>query len=250
MIIENFITSLIFAKNKMQMKLISTIFAVLIVTTILLTSNSYLSSIQLNLNQNEFVNGLLKYQLLALCISIVVLIATLKITPDSRSLLKIGNLETLAVKEKWLGINGKTSWKSNAIQFALFISLATGIFMFLAVKYTGSLPNFKWSFLPLILLISFTNSFSEEIIYRFAINGNLTSAAPKLTVLIISAILFGIPHYLGFPSGVMGVLMSGALGYILSKATYETKGIGIAWAIHFLQDIIIFTGLIMMNIKI
>jgi len=109
--------------------------------------------------------------------------------------------------------------------------------MFMAVKYSNSIENFRWSFVPLVLMIALSNSFSEEIIYRFAINGNLISAVSKLHVLVISAILFGLPHYAGWPNGFIGVVMAGILGYILSKATYETQGIGIAWAIHFVQDI-------------
>ncbi|MCC7297511.1 MAG: CPBP family intramembrane metalloprotease [Bacteroidia bacterium] len=171
------------------------------------------------------------------------------ITPESKSLLQLGHLDSIAIKEKWLGINGKTSWRQNGLQLAFFISIATGIFMFLAVKYTNSLYNFKWSFVPIILLVSLTNSFSEEIIYRFAINGNLMHLTSKLTILICSAVLFGLPHYQGYPNGFMGVLMAGLLGYILSKATYETQGLGLAWIIHFLQDIIIFTSLFMINIK-
>ncbi|MDZ7899137.1 MAG: CPBP family intramembrane glutamic endopeptidase [Arcicella sp.] len=71
----------------------------------------------------------------------------------------------------------------------------------------------------------------------------------KLWVLLISAILFGLPHYQGYPNGAAGVIMAGVMGYVLSKATYETSGIGIAWAIHFVTDLIIFTALLMMNIK-
>jgi membrane protease YdiL (CAAX protease family) len=54
---------------------------------------------------------------------------------------------------------------------------------------------------------------------------------------------------MGYPNGVIGVLMAATLGYILSKATYETQGLGIAWSIHFVQDAIIFTALSMINIK-
>jgi hypothetical protein len=121
--------------------------------------------------------------------------------------------------------------------------------MFLGVKYTDSLSNFKWWFIPIVLLISLTNSFGEEMIYRFAINGNLINNTPKITVIVISAVLFGLPHYMGFPSGIIGIIMAGFLGYILSKITYETQGIVIAWTIHFIQDIIIFTALFMINIK-
>lgn len=231
------------------MKVVFTIIAVLLITAVLLSANKFLPNVALTLNGNSFINTLLKYQIFAFLIAIVVLYVTLKVSPSSREILTFGNLSTIAQKERWLFINGKTSWKSNGIQLLLFISIATGIFMFLAVKYTGSLNNFQWSFIPFILLISLTNSFSEEIIYRFAINGNLMNGTSKLLVLLISAILFGLPHYLGYPSGIVGVLMAGMLGYVLSKATYETQGIGIACTIHFVQDIIIFTALCMMNIK-
>ena len=231
------------------MKVAFTIIAVLLITAMLLSANKFLLNIELTLNDNDFVNALLKYQVYVLIVATAVLYITLKVSPDSKQILTFGNLSIIAQKESWLGISGKTSWKNNGLQLLFFISIATGIFMFLVVKYTASLGNFQWTFVPLILLISFTNSFSEEIIYRFAINGNLIHCTSKLAVLMISAILFGLPHYLGFPSGIFGVLMSGMLGYILSKATYETRGLGIAWAIHFVQDIIIFTALMMMNVK-
>ena len=235
--------------SKVKMILILTISLVLIATTILLLANKFLPSIDISFNNNLFVNKLLKYQLLALILSLTLMFFTLKLTPQSKSLLSFGNVESVAIKEKWLGINGKSTWKINGFQLAFFISLATGIFMFIAVKYTNSLSNFQYWFIPVIIFISLTNSFSEEIIYRFVINGNLGVIAPKITILIISAILFGLPHYMGYPNGIAGVIMSAMLGYILSKATYETNGLGIALTIHFIQDLIIFTALFMMNIK-
>ena len=231
------------------MILILTISLVLIATTILLLANKFLPSIDISFNNNLFVNKLLKYQLLAVILSLTLMFFTLKLTPQSKSLLSFGNVESVAIKEKWLGINGKSTWKTNGLQLAFFISLATGIFMFIAVKYTNSLSNFQYWFIPVIIFISLTNSFSEEIIYRFVINGNLGVIVPKITILIISAILFGLPHYMGYPNGIAGVIMSAMLGYILSKATYETNGLGIALTIHFIQDLIIFTALFMMNIK-
>lgn len=230
------------------MKIIFAIVAVLLATGMLLTASKFLPNIHWSFHRNAFINSSLKYQLFALVVSLTALLLTLKFTPASSSLLKFGNLQTLAGKEKWMGINGKSTWQVNGLQLAFFISLATGIFMFLAVKYTNSLSNFRWGFLPVILLISLTNSFSEEVIYRFAINGNLMNETSKMTVLLISAVLFGLPHYAGFPSGIIGVIMSAVLGYILSKATYETQGMGIAWSIHFIQDIIIFTAVFMMKI--
>jgi hypothetical protein len=41
------------------------------------------------------------------------------------------------------------------------------------------------------------------------------------------------------PSGVIGVIMAGILGYVLAKSMYETNGFFWAWLIHFIQDILI-----------
>ena len=238
-----------FAQNKSDMKMLYTILIAGIATVLLLTAGTFTNQIPLQIHPNSFVNGLAKYQVFALAVGIVATIATLILNPDSRQFLNIGQLNTIAEKEKWLGINGKSSWTVNGLQLLFVVSIMTGIFMFLAVKYTDSISNFQWSFIPLILLFSLTNSLTEELIFRFSIVGGLFNHYPKLTILILSAVLFGLPHYFGNPSGVIGILMSGVLGYILCKATLETKGLSIAWAIHCVQDIIIFTALMMMNVK-
>lgn len=249
MITEKAFFNQTFAENKYDMKMFYTLLIVGISTVLLVTAGTFTKKITLQIHPNSFVNGLAKYQIFALTVGILATIAMLILNPESKQFLKLGQLSIIAEKEKWLGINGKSSWKVNALQLLLFVSIATGIFMFLAVKYTNSIDNFQWSFIPLVLLFSFTNSLAEELIFRFGLVGGLFNHYPKLTIVIISSILFGLPHYFGFPSGFIGILMSGILGYILCKATIETKGLSIAWTIHFVQDIIIFTALMMMNVK-
>ncbi len=229
------------------MKKILIISFVLLATGLLLSANPFLSKYYLPLHDNDFINGVFHYQLFALLVAGMAVSLTLKSSPESKRLFKFGNWHVIANKEKWLGINGKSSWKKNALQLCFFISLATASFMFMGLYYSDKPGHFQLNYVPLILLVSLSNSFSEEMIYRFAVNGNLSSGASKAMVLMSSAVLFGLPHYFGFPSGIIGVIMSATLGYILSKATYETEGLGIAWGIHFIQDIIIFTALIMMN---
>jgi uncharacterized protein len=60
-----------------------------------------------------------------------------------------------------------------------------------------------------------------------------------MTIFIISAILFGMPHLGGMPSGLIGATMAGVLGLVLAKSLYETKGFFWAWTIHFIQEMII-----------
>lgn len=231
------------------MKMFYTLLIVGISTILLITAKTFTTQINLQIHPNSFLNGLAKYQIFSLTVGILAAIAILILNPDSKQFLSIGQVRVIAEKEKLLGINGKSSWIVNGLQLLFFVSLATGIFMFLGVKYTNSIDNFQWSFIPFILLFSLTNSLTEEIIFRFVIIGGLFNHYPKFTILVISAILFGLPHYFGFPNGLIGVFMSGLLGYILCKVTIETKGLSIAWTIHFVQDIIIFTALMMMNIK-
>ncbi|MCB0640519.1 MAG: CPBP family intramembrane metalloprotease [Phaeodactylibacter sp.] len=220
---------------------------VVALTAVLLLSNRFLSVIPLQLHPAPTINALFKYQLFVGLLVLALLIVSLATHPSSRQFLALGNLGIPAAAEKWLGINGRASWAVNALQLLLVISLATGIFMFLGVQQAGRLSTFQWSFVPVILILALCNSFSEEIIFRFFLIGQLYGAAPKLTILILSAVLFGLPHYFGQPSGVVGALMAGLLGYILAKATYETQGLGIAWSIHFVQDVLIYTALFMLN---
>jgi uncharacterized protein len=231
------------------MKLISILLIVVTAATGLLTANLLLPKIPISLNANPFISGLAKYQVFALLIAIAATSIILILNPNSKSFLSFGDWNVVAEKEKCLGINGKSSWKINGLQLLVFISIATGAFMFLAVKYTNSLSNFQLYFIPFILLFSFTNALSEELIFRFSILAPLSQQYSKLSLLILSALLFGLPHYFGQPSGIIGVIMASILGYVLCKATYETKGLAIAFTIHFVQDVIIFTALFIMNSK-
>ncbi|WP_333693634.1 CPBP family intramembrane glutamic endopeptidase [Flavobacterium sp.] len=229
------------------MRIFTTICIVSIAAFSLLLSRLLTSKYNFQLHQNQYINGLAKHQCFALLIAIVFIALFLCKNPASKEFFQIGELSSIAEKEKWIGINGNSTWLKNGLQLLFFISLATGIFVGLGVMNSGSISNFQLSFIPFILLFSLTNSFAEEIIFRYAIIAGLEDYYPKGLILITSAILFGIPHFFGNPSGIVGVIMSGLLGYILCKATLETRGLSIAWGIHFVQDIIIFTGLLMMN---
>ncbi len=231
----------------MASKLISCIILVGTASMLLVSANSFLSAVPLALHENAFVNSLMKYQIFALALALIVSGITLLFRPESKGLLRLGELWRNAEKESWLGISGVTTWKRNAAQLLVFISLATGIFMGFAVVGADASGNMRLWFIPWILLFSCVNALSEELIFRFAVLGTLTSFVPKIAILLVSAVMFGLPHYNGFPSGAIGIIMAGVLGYVLSKASYETSGLGIALGIHIVQDIIIFTGIFMMK---
>ncbi len=68
-----------------------------------------------------------------------------------------------------------------------------------------------------------------------------------MTVYIISAILFGLPHFVGIPSGLLGTIMAGILGLVLAKSLDETNAFFWAWFIHFIQDVIIIGALVLLS---
>ena len=70
---------------------------------------------------------------------------------------------------------------------------------------------------------------------------------PKGAVVMASAAFFGMAHYYGAPSGVIGVVMSGVLGWFLARAMFETRGFLAPWIIHFLQDVVIFSTIVVVG---
>jgi membrane protease YdiL (CAAX protease family) len=58
---------------------------------------------------------------------------------------------------------------------------------------------------------------------------------------MISGALFGVPHWFGRPSGIIGVILAAFLGWFLMLSVIQTGGLGWAIVIHFVQDIVIMT---------
>lgn len=164
--------------------------------------------------------------------------------PTKEFYLSKGDLSIKAEKISWLGISKDSiSWSKLSIISAVLISFGT---ILLTVFTVTDISAFKGidkliRYLPLIVLFALCNSFCEGFIFRNAILGTLKMALPKKYVILIAAIFFGIAHYYGAPSGVVGVAMSGILGWYMCRSMYETKGFVSSWIIHFMQDIVIFS---------
>jgi membrane protease YdiL (CAAX protease family) len=123
------------------------------------------------------------------------------------------------------------------------IVFASVMFVYLMLSSAPSLDAFIQA-LPLIpaaLLIAVINSFNEEFTLRAAPISELLSAIGKKQALMITTVLFGLGHFYGVPTGLLGVLLASFLGWFLGKSILETKGFFWAWLIHFLPDAFIFT---------
>lgn len=161
-----------------------------------------------------------------------------------------GDLRVTASRIGWLGIPGGTiAWGRLAILAGLAIGAGTLLLTMLTATGFALPPNLDrlWPLLPLIVVLALANSFAEGVAYRNAVLGPLAGALPKGAVVLLSATFFGFAHYYGVPSGVIGVVMSGVLGWFLARAMFETRGFLAPWIIHFLQDVVIFSTIVLLG---
>jgi membrane protease YdiL (CAAX protease family) len=99
--------------------------------------------------------------------------------------------------------------------------------------------------LPAIVLAAAINAATEEFQFRVVV---LARAAPALGAghaLWLSSVLFGLAHWYGTPTGPMGVVTTLVGGWIVGKSMLATRGVGWAWQMHWISDIIVYAFLIL-----
>jgi membrane protease YdiL (CAAX protease family) len=226
------------------MKITISILVVGLITAGILTLSGQATKIGISLSESNYVNFQINYQLLLLGFALLSMISSYFLNPDSfKSILSIGNVSAMGEELKIFGIKKGDSWLKTGLSLSIVITLVTAIFMYFQLKGQNIDYGLLKKGLFWIVLFSSTNSFSEEIIYRVGINGPLADLLSPNTIFLISGIIFGIAHIQGVPNGVIGLVLAGLLGYVLSKSVYETNGLFWAWTIHFLQDVIIIGSL-------
>lgn len=127
--------------------------------------------------------------------------------------------------------------------FAIILRLGTLAFLVLAGRPPVNIVIRALPLLPFVLIAAVLNAFNEEMTYKASFLSVLENVVGKYQVLWLMAVYFGIGHFYGIPYGVIGVIMAGFLGWFLGKSMLETRGVGWAWLIHFVQDVLIFAFL-------
>jgi membrane protease YdiL (CAAX protease family) len=199
-------------------------------------------------HQNTVLDFQIKFQSLQLILSALVLFVIYWLNPVNFALFfRMGDVNARISKIAWLGVTGEETWLQIAFSLGFFITLGTAIFMYFQLKKEGA--DYRYLFFSLLWAIpsSLANAFSEEVIFRLGIVAPLYGVLSVPMVLLISGAAFGIPHYFGTPSGIIGVLMAGFLGWLLAMSLVETQGFLLAWGLHFVQDVVIITAMILMS---
>lgn len=193
---------------------------------------------KLNLNRSTTLTHLLRLS------PALAILSFLVITRRKRKdfFLMIGDIRAQVEPSKLIGMKTPKPWTKIGSIFAIVFTLGTLIFLMFSKFPTvndliGVLP-----LLPISVLIAAINAFNEEFTLRAAPLSELWNVIGKKHALLITTIYFGLGHFYGVPSGLLGIALSSYLGWFLGKSLLETKGFFWAWVIHFFPDIIIFTS--------
>jgi membrane protease YdiL (CAAX protease family) len=97
---------------------------------------------------------------------------------------------------------------------------------------------------PIVILCAALNTLNEEFEFRSVMFSSLLQMMGSQQVLWLTSVHFGLLHFYGQPSGVPGVLMAGFAGFLWGASVLRTKGMAWAWGAHFIQDIVIYSLLL------
>jgi len=232
------------------MELVIALIIVTIATFIIFQLNSLTKYIRITFSSNNYLDSHLKYQMMLMALaSIVLLLTFIQNSTNFSALLSVGNISAPVEPVTWFGIGHDRSWIFAGLYLCILITMGTLTFVYLQfrklkVSFTDLIPYIGW-----IVLFSLTNSFSEEAIFRLGIISPALGTTDITYLALISAMIFGLAHFGGMPHGLIGMLMAGFLGWFLAKSVIETHGMFWAWSIHFIQDIVIYTGFIVSQIS-
>lgn len=152
-----------------------------------------------------------------------------------------GTIDAPVEPSKLLGLKKPEPWTRIGSIFAVIFTVFTLVFLLVTWKPSSDTLIHVLPLIPVTLLIAAMNAFNEEFTLRAAPLSVLLPVIGKKQALMITTVYFGLGHFYGVPSGVLGVLLAGFLGWFLGKSLLETKGFFWAWLIHFLPDVFIFT---------
>jgi hypothetical protein len=152
-----------------------------------------------------------------------------------------GEIDAPVEPTKLLGMKKPEPWTRIGSIFAAIFTVVMFVFLMLSWKPSPDAFVKALPLIPVSLLIAAMNAFNEEFTLRAAPLSVLLPVIGKQQALMITTTFFGLGHFYGVPNGVLGVLLSGFLGWFLGKSQLETKGFFWAWIIHFLPDALIFT---------
>lgn len=154
-----------------------------------------------------------------------------------------GNLSAPAQPIPFLGLRKPIPWTVFGPALLVVFGVALPLFLYFTIHPDMTAGGRIVRFLPWILLGAAINAANEEFQFRNVLLAHLRNVVSPGEAVLLTAVLFGLGHYYGQPSGPIGVVMAGFAGWIWARSMIETRGSAWAFFIHMVQDIVIFSFL-------
>ncbi len=182
-----------------------------------------------------------RYQAQALVLALAVWGIARLMPGQGRPVTLLGELSAPVRGLGWMGVGDGETWGTLLLTTGAIIVLVTGVTLWLQVgRGSGLVGRVLLGALPAAALLSLANATTEELIFRVALlQGVPDTVLGAGGLALVSGILFGLPHYGGRPGGAVGVVLAGFLGWLACTATLQTGGIGWAWVLHVVLDVVI-----------
>ncbi|MBC7371056.1 MAG: CPBP family intramembrane metalloprotease [Bdellovibrionaceae bacterium] len=125
---------------------------------------------------------------------------------------------------------------------AAVVSISGVLLWYYLLKDPGDRPSFvlHYSLLIRILIIvvfAILNAYAEEFIYRGLVFDALSKKIRRMEfVNFLQAIAFGILHFRGIPSGVVGCFLAFIFAYLMGWLRIRSRGLFIPWLAHAITD--------------
>jgi hypothetical protein len=158
--------------------------------------------------------------------------------------LTAGNPAAPAQPIPFLGLRKPVPWTWLGPTFILVFALVLAPYLYLTVHPNFNIGNRILRTLPWSIAVALLNAASEEFQFRSVLLAHLRGVLRSAEAVLLTAVYFGLGHYYGQPSGTLGVLMAGLAGWIWARSMIDTRGGLWAFVIHVVQDIVIFTFLV------
>jgi uncharacterized protein len=138
-----------------------------------------------------------------------------------------------------------TTWTRLGPTLLILFGLALPLFLYFSLHPDFSTVGRAWRLLPWGIATAALNAANEEFQFRCVLLARLKHFLADREMVLLTACFFGLEHYNGQPSGMMGVVLAAIAGWFWGKSMIETRGWTWAFIIHMVQDIVIFVFLAM-----
>jgi membrane protease YdiL (CAAX protease family) len=159
--------------------------------------------------------------------------------------LRIGNWRAPVETKPLLRFRRPIPWTRFAVTLLLIFGMVLPFYLYLTLHPRVQSVQELFLVLPWAVATAAINAANEEFQFRSVLLARLKNVIPVQEACLLAGVFFGLNHYFGQPSGWSGVFMAGIAGWIWAKSMVETRGFSCAFAIHFVQDIVIFLFLAM-----